>query len=415
MTDKTGQRRVVVTGLGLVTPLGIGTEATWSSVREGVAGVRAVSRFDPSDLKTRIAGEVEGFDPNLYMEAKDAKRNDRFIQLSIAGAALALEDAGLEITEELSPRAGTFIGSGIGGMQTFYETVLTMENKGPSRVSPFFIPNIVTNMASGYVSIHFNARGPNCSSTTACSASGHALALSAEFVRDSKADVMITGGAEAPLIPLTFAAFNSMRALSTRNDDPGTASRPFEVGRDGFILSEGAGVLILEELEFARSRGARIYAEVLGSGMSGDAHHITAPSLEGPVSCMSAALSDSGLDPGDVDYINAHGTSTRLNDVNETNAIKTVFGDHCWKIPVSSTKSMTGHMLGAAGGVEAAICALAIRDGVVPPTINLFETDPECDLDYVPHEARDGEINVALSNSYGFGGTNVSVALGRFA
>lgn len=405
----------MITGLGLVTPLGIGTEATWSSVREGVAGVRAVSRFDPSDLKTRIAGEVEGFDPNLYMEAKDAKRNDRFIQLSIAGAALALEDAGLEITEELSPRAGTFIGSGIGGMQTFYETVLTMENKGPSRVSPFFIPNIVTNMASGYVSIHFNARGPNCSSTTACSASGHALALSAEFVRDSKADVMITGGAEAPLIPLTFAAFNSMRALSTRNDDPGTASRPFEVGRVGFILSEGAGVLILEELEFARSRGARIYAEVLGSGMSGDAHHITAPSLDGPVSCMSAALSDAGLDPGDVDYINAHGTSTRLNDVNETNAIKTVFGDHCRKIPVSSTKSMTGHMLGAAGGVEAAICALAIRDGVVPPTINLFETDPECDLDYVPHEARDGEINVALSNSYGFGGTNVSVALGRFA
>ena len=414
MTEKTGQRRVVITGLGLVTPLGIGTEATWSSVREGVAGVRAVSRFDPSDLKTRIAGEVEGFDPNLYMEAKDAKRNDRFIQLSIAGAALALEDAGLEITEELSPRAGTFIGSGIGGMQTFYETVLTMENKGPSRVSPFFIPNIVTNMASGYVSIHFNARGPNCSSTTACSASGHALALSAEFVRDSKADVMITGGAEAPLIPLTFAAFNSMRALSTRNDDPGTASRPFEVGRDGFILSEGAGVLILEELEFARSRGARIYAEVLGSGMSGDAHHITAPSLDGPVSCMSAALSDAGLDPGDVDYINAHGTSTRLNDVNETNAIKTVFGDHSRKIPVSSTKSMTGHMLGAAGGVEAAICALAIRDGVVPPTINLFETDPECDLDYVPHEARDGEINIALSNSYGFGGTNVSVALGRF-
>ena len=414
MTEKTGQRRVVITGLGLVTPLGIGTEATWSSVREGVAGVRAVSRFDPSDLKTRIAGEVEGFDPNLYMEAKDAKRNDRFIQLSIAGAALALEDAGLEITEELSPRAGTFIGSGIGGMQTFYETVLTMENKGPSRVSPFFIPNIVTNMASGYVSIHFNARGPNCSSTTACSASGHALALSAEFVRDSKADVMITGGAEAPLIPLTFAAFNSMRALSTRNDDPGTASRPFEVGRDGFILSEGAGVLILEELEFARSRGARIYAEVLGSGMSGDAHHITAPSLDGPVSCMSAALSDAGLDPGDVDYINAHGTSTRLNDVNETNAIKTVFGDHSRKIPVSSTKSMTGHMLGAAGGVEAAICALAIRDGVVPPTINLFETDPECDLDYVPHEARDGEINVALSNSYGFGGTNVSVALGSF-
>ena len=414
MTERTGSRRVVITGIGLVTPLGIGTEATWSSVREGVPGVRAVSRFDPSDLRTRIAGEVDGFDPTLYMEPKDAKRNDRFIQFSIAAAALALRDAGLEITEELSPRAGTFIGSGIGGMQTFYETVLTMENRGPSRVSPFFIPNIVTNMASGYVSIHFNARGPNCSSTTACSASGHALALSAEFVRDSKADVMITGGAEAPLIPLTFAAFNSMRALSTRNEEPATASRPFEVGRDGFILSEGAGVLVLEELDFAKKRGAKIYAEVLGSGMSADAYHITAPSLDGPVSCMTAALSDSGLDPGDVDYINAHGTSTRLNDANETNAIKTVFGDHARKIPVSSTKSMTGHMLGAAGGVEAAVCALAIRDGVIPPTINLFEADPECDLDYVPHAARDGNIKVALSNSYGFGGTNVSVALGSF-
>ena len=320
-------RRVVITGIGLITPIGVGNDATWSSVCEGVGGVGRISTFDPSDLKTQIAGEVKDFDPTLYMEPKDAKRNDRFIQLSIAATMLALRDAGLEITDDISERTGTFIGSGIGGMKTFYDTVLTMENKGPSRVSPFFIPNIVTNMASGYVSIKFNAKGPNCSSTTACSASGHSLALSAKIIKDGKADVMIAGGSEAPLIPLTFAAFNAMRALSTRNDEPETASRPFEAGRDGFILSEGAGMLILEELEFAKKRGASIYAEVLGSGMSADAFHITAPSLEGPSSCMSAALEDSGLNPGDVDYINAHGTSTRLNDVNETKAIKNVFGE----------------------------------------------------------------------------------------
>ena len=408
-------RRVVVTGIGLITPVGVGNDATWSSICEGTPGVSRVSSFDPSDLKTQIAGQVKDFDPELYMEPKDAKRNDRFIQLSIASTALALSDAGLEVTDDISGRTGTFIGSGIGGMKTFYDTVLTMENKGPSRVSPFFIPNIVTNMASGYVSIKFNAKGPNCSSTTACSASGHSLALSAKIIKDGKADVMIAGGAEAPLIPLTFAAFNAMRALSTRNDDPETASRPFEAGRDGFILSEGAGVLILEELEFAKRRGANIYAEVLGSGMSADAFHITAPSLEGPSSCMNAALEDSGLNPGDVDYINAHGTSTRLNDVNETNAIKEVFGESARQIPVSSTKSMTGHLLGAAGAVEAAICVLALRDGVLPPTINLFESDPECDLDYVPHTARESDIKVALSNSYGFGGTNVSVALRKFS
>ncbi len=408
-------RRVVVTGIGLITPVGVGNDATWSSICEGIPGVSRVSSFDPSDLKTQIAGQVKDFDPELYMEPKDAKRNDRFIQLSIASTALALSDAGLEVTDDISGRTGTFIGSGIGGMKTFYDTVLTMENKGPNRVSPFFIPNIVTNMASGYVSIKFNAKGPNCSSTTACSASGHSLALSAKIIKDGKADVMIAGGSEAPLIPLTFAAFNAMKALSTRNDEPETASRPFEAGRDGFILSEGAGVLILEELEFARKRGADIYAEVLGSGMSADAFHITAPSLEGPSSCMNAALEDSGLNPEDVDYINAHGTSTRLNDVNETNAIKKVFGGSARQIPVSSTKSMTGHLLGAAGAVEAAICVLALRNGVLPPTINLFENDPECDLDYIPHTARESDIEVALSNSYGFGGTNVSVALRKFS
>ena len=408
-------KRVVVTGIGLITPVGVGNDVTWSSIREGIPGVKKVSAFDPSDLKTQIAGEVRDFEPTLYMEEKEAKRNDRFIQLSIGASALALSDAGLDVTDDISERTGTFIGSGIGGMSTFYDTVLTMEQKGPSRVSPFFIPNIVTNMASGYVSIKFNAKGPNCSSTTACSASGHSIALSAKIIRDGKADVMIAGGSEAPLIPLTFAAFNAMKALSTRNDDPETASRPFEAGRDGFILSEGAGVLILEELEFAKKRGANIYAEVLGSGMSADAFHITAPSLEGPSSCMSAALEDSGLNPGDVDYINAHGTSTRLNDVNETKAIKKVFGEDARRIPVSSTKSMTGHLLGAAGAVEAAICVLALRDGIMPPTINLFENDPECDLDYIPHAARESDIKVVLSNSYGFGGTNVSIALRKFS
>ena len=414
MTEGKMARRVVITGIGLITPVGVGNDATWSSVCEGVGGVSRISTFDPSDLKTRIAGEVKDFDPTLYMEPKDAKRNDRFIQFSIAASMLALRDAGLEITDDISERTGTFIGSGIGGMKTYYDTVLTMENRGPSRVSPFFIPNIVTNMASGYVSIKFNAKGPNCSSTTACAASGHSIALSAKIIQDDKAEIMIAGGAEAPLIPLTFAAFNAMRALSTRNDEPETASRPFEMGRDGFILSEGAGVVILEELEFAKKRGANIYAEVLGSGMSADAFHITAPSLEGPSSCMNAALDDSGLNPGDVDYINAHGTSTRLNDVNETRAVKKVFGEDASRIPVSSTKSMTGHMLGAAGGVEVAICALALKNGVLPPTINLFESDPECDLDYIAHTARQSKIKVALSNSYGFGGTNVSVALRKF-
>ncbi len=407
-------RRVVITGIGLITPVGIGTDATWSSVCEGVSGVSRVSSFDPSHLKTQIAGEIKDFDGSLYLEPRDTRRLDRFLQFSLAAAVLAFEDAGLEITEDISERTGTFIGSGIGGMKAFYDCALTLHEKGPSRVSPFFIPNLVTNMASGYVSIRFNAKGPNCSSTTACAASGHSLALSAKIIQDGKAEVMITGGCEAPLIPLTFAGFNAMKALSTRNNEPETASRPFEVGRDGFILSEGAGVIILEELEFAKKRGAEIYAEVLGSGMNSDAYHITAPSLEGPTNCMRAALQDSKLNPEDVDYINAHGTSTRLNDVNETKAIKTIFGEDAWRIPVSSTKSITGHMLGAAGAVEASISALALKNGVVPPTINLFENDPECDLDYVPHTARESDIKVALSNSYGFGGTNVSVALGKF-
>jgi 3-oxoacyl-[acyl-carrier-protein] synthase II len=394
-------RRVVITGIGLITPLAIGTENSWAAICEGKNGISKITRFDPSNLKTQIAGEVKGFDPLEYMPAKEAKRNDDFIHYAVASTKMALDDAELVIDDDLSPKAGCVIASGIGGMASYYKTVLLLEEKGPSRMTPFFIPNIVTNMAAGYASIMFNAKGPNCCTTTACAASGHA-------------EVMIAGGTEAPLIELTVSGFNAMRALSTRNDDPSTASRPFDKERDGFIISEGAGMLILEELEHAKKRGARIYAELIGSGMSGDGSHITAPALDGPVRCMQAALADAKINPEEVDYINAHGTSTQLNDVNETNAIKEVFGDNAYKIPVSSTKSMTGHMLGAAGAVEASIAALAIYNGIIPPTINHFEPDPECDLDYVPNKHREKKIDTVLSNTYGFGGTNSSIVIRKY-
>lgn len=409
------KRRVVITGMGLITPLGIGKEKTWESICDGKSGIDKVTKFDTSELKTQIAGEIKNFDPKDYMNAKEAIKNDTFIHYSLASSKMALEDADLDITDELSTKAGCIIASGIGGMDTWYQTVLLMEEKGPSRMTPMFIPNIVTNMAAGYTSIYFNAKGPNCCTTTACAASGHAIGFSLMLIQKGDADIMITGGAEAPLIPLTFAGFNAMRALSTRNDDPKTASRPFEINRDGFIMSEGAGTLILEEFEFAKKRGARIYAEIIGSGMSADASHITAPALDGPVRCMEAALRDAEINPDDVSYINAHGTSTQLNDVNETKAIKQVIGDKAYKIPVSSSKSMTGHMLGAAGTVETSISALSIYNGIIPPTINLFEPDPECDLDYVPHEAREKDIDVVLSNTYGFGGTNSSIVLRKYS
>lgn len=408
-------RRVVITGIGLITPVGVGTAETWESLCEGRGGVSRISKFDPSELKTQIAAEVKGFEPEKYMNKKEANRNDTFIHYSLAASKMAMDDAGLEITDELSDRTGCIIASGIGGMSSYYDTVLLLEEKGPSRMTPFFIPNIVTNMAAGYTSIYFNAKGPNCCTTTACAASGHAIGFSHMFIQRGDADIMIAGGTEAPLIPLTVAGFNAMKALSTRNDDPSTASRPFDRDRDGFIIAEGAGVVILEEMESAKKRGATIYAEVLGAGMSGDAHHITAPSLDGPVRCMRAALRDSGINPEDIDYINAHGTSTQLNDANETKAIKEVFGDYSYKVPVSSTKSMTGHMLGAAGGVEAAICALSLKNGVIPPTINLANADPECDLDYVSDGTREADIDTALSNSYGFGGTNISLAFRKFS
>lgn len=408
------ERRVVVTGIGLITPLGVGNKATWDGILSGRSGVKEIERFDPSALKTRIAGEVTDFDPELYMNPKVARKTDKFIQYAIAGAKLALENAGLEITDELSERTGTVIGTGIGGMETYVNTVLTMQERGPGRLSPFFIPNIITNMAAGYVSIIFNAKGPNCATTTACAASAHAIGYSATAIRKGEADIMISGGTEAPLVPLTLAGFNAMRALSTNNDNPEGASRPFDRERDGFVISEGSGVLILEELEFAKKRGARIYAEILGCGMSSDASHITAPSLDGPVKSIKEAIRDAGINPDEIDYINAHGTSTQLNDANETIAIKEVLGDHAYKTPISSTKSMTGHMLGAAGGVESAFTVLALEQGVLPPTINLDNPDPVCDLDYIPHEAREVPIKTALSNSFGFGGTNASLIFRKY-
>jgi len=408
------ERRVVITGLGLITSLGVGNKKTWDGVLSGRSGVKTIERFDPSAFKTRIAGEITDFDPELYMNAKEARKTDRFIQYAVSGAKLALDDAGLEITDDLSERTGTVIGTGIGGMETYVNTVLAMEKRGPDRLSPFFIPNIITNMAAGYVSITYNAKGPNCATTTACAASAHAMGYSVMAIRKGEADIMISGGTEAPLVPVTIAGFNAMRALSTNNDNPEGASRPFDLERDGFIISEGAGILILEELEFAKKRGATIYAEILGYGMSSDASHITAPSLEGPVKSMKDAIKDSGINPDEIDYINAHGTSTQLNDANETAAIKTVLGERAYKTPVSSTKSMTGHMLGAAGGVESAFTVLALQQGVLPPTINLDNPDPACDLDYVPHEARQASITTALSNSFGFGGTNASLIFRKY-
>ncbi len=400
------ERRIAVTGIGLITPLGIGNKESWDAVCKGHSGIKTIERFDPSEHKTKIAGEITNFNPEDFMNPKDARKTDRFIQYAVSSTKLALEDAGLEITEELSPRAGTLIGTGIGGMETFVRTVVLMQEKGPGRMSPFFIPNIITNLAAGHVSITFNAKGPNCCTTTACAASTHAIGYATMAITRGDADVMIAGGTEAPLIPLTVGGFNAMRALSTNNDDPQGASRPFDKDRDGFIIAEGSGILILEEMEFAKKRGARIYAEILGFGMSSDASHITAPSLDGPVRCMQDALRHAEINPEEIDYINAHGTSTQLNDVNETRAIKEIIGDKAYDIPVSSTKSMTGHMLGAAGGVEAAFSVLAIDRGVLPPTINYHTPDPECDLDYVPNEARDAKIRTVLSNSFGFGGTN---------
>jgi 3-oxoacyl-[acyl-carrier-protein] synthase II len=407
------KNRVVITGLGVITSLGKDIDTFWKNITSGVSGVGEITSFDVSEYPTRIGAEIKDFNPEDYIDKKEAKRMDRFAQFAVAATKLALQDAGLNLDETNRDRVGVYIGSGIGGLATFEENYKTLLEKGPKRVSPFLIPMMIANMASGQVSIMFGARGPNSSPISACATGTHAIGDAAEIIRRGKADVMIAGGSEATIRPLAFAGFSSMKAMSTRNDEPTKASRPFDLNRDGFVMGEGAGILILESLEHAKKRGAKIIAELVGYGMSGDAYHLTAPAPEGEgaARAMREALDDAGLNPEDVDYINAHGTSTDYNDKFETLAIKKVFGEHAYKLAVSSTKSMTGHLLGAAGGVEAVICALTIREGIIPPTINYETPDPECDLDYVPNVARKAEVRVALSNSLGFGGHNATIIL----
>jgi len=409
-------RRVVVTGVGVVSPVGIGPREFWKSLCEGISGVGVISRFDASSYPVRIAAEVKGFDPLQYMEKKDLKKMDLFIQYGLAAGLMSAEDARLQVTPENSHRIGVLVGAGIGGLWAIEEQHKILMSRGPSRISPHFIPSLITNLAAGQISIRLGAKGPNSCVATACATGTHAIGDSFKIIQRGAADVMIAGGCESAITPLALAGFSAMRALSARNDDPPMASRPFDAQRDGFVMGEGAGILILEELNHALSRGVPIYAEVSGYGMSGDAYHITAtpPGGEGAVRCMRSALEDAGVRPEEVDYINAHGTSTDYNDLAETQAIKTVFGDHAYRLPVSSIKSMIGHLLGAAGAVEAAATALTIKDGILPPTINYEFPDPGCDLDYVPNRARKAEVRYALSNSFGFGGTNASLILKRF-
>ncbi|HET9361192.1 MAG TPA: beta-ketoacyl-ACP synthase II [Vicinamibacterales bacterium] len=409
-------RRVVITGIGLVSSLGIGTDANWKALVAGTSGVDRISKFDVTGFAAQIAAEVRGFDPLDYIDKKDVKKMDVFIQYAVAASQFAMDDSRLEITPSNAPDIGVFIGSGIGGFQTIEREHSALLNGGPRKISPFFIPSAIINLAAGQVSIRFGAKGPNLATCTACSASAHAIGESFEIIRRGDAEAMIAGGSEAAITPMSVGGFGALRALSTRNDNPRGASRPFDKDRDGFIIGEGAGILILEELDFARKRGARVYAEVVGYGMSGDAYHITAPSEDGDggVRVMRKAVCKAGIPPDEVDYINAHGTSTPYNDRLETLAIKKLFGDHAFKMAVSSTKSMTGHLLGGAGGLEAGISALAVHHQVAPPTINLDDPDPECDLDYVPHKGRPMSIRYALSNSFGFGGTNAALLFKKF-
>ncbi|GAB4367861.1 MAG: beta-ketoacyl-ACP synthase II [Deltaproteobacteria bacterium] len=409
-------RRVVVTGMGMVTPLGVGTQPTWEAILAGKSGVGPITKFDASQFSTTIAAEVKGFSPEEFVDRKEIKRMDPFIHLAMASSHLAMEDAGLSIDPELAPRVGVYLGSGLGGLSTLERYHQAYLEEGARKISPFFIPMLISNLAPGHIAIRYGAKGPNITTTTACAASSHAIGEALLAIRRGVCDVVIAGGSEATITPMGLGGFCAMKALSSRNDDPPAASRPFDRDRDGFVMGEGSAILILEEMEFARRRGAKIYAELRGYGASGDAHHVTAPAPggEGAARCMRAALEDAGVRPEEVDYINAHGTSTPYNDQFETMAIKTVFGDHARKLAVSSTKSMTGHLLGAAGAVEGAFSVLAIRDGVMPPTINYTTPDPECDLDYVPNRARRQTIRYALSNSFGFGGTNSCLLFGRY-
>jgi 3-oxoacyl-[acyl-carrier-protein] synthase II len=405
------ERRVVVTGLGLVTPLGIGTKATWEAAIAGKSGVGPITRFDAKDLPSRIAGEVKEFNPDLYMDRKEARRNDLFIQFGLAAAQVALQDAGLPTNKPLGERCGVIVGSGMGGLATLEDTHLTAVNRGHRKVNPFFIPSIIVNLVGGQISIRYGASGVNYAPVSACATGNHAIGESMRHLQHGDVDIMISGGAEATITLLGISGFTAARALSERNDAPEKASRPFDKDRDGFVAGEGAGLLVLEELEHARRRGARIYCELTGYGATADAFHITAPSGHGAERAMKLCLDDAGLRPEEVQYVNAHGTSTPVGDIAEMKAIKSVFGDWAKKgLMVSSTKSMTGHLLGAAGGVEGALTALALFHGIVPPTINIEHQDPECDLDVVPNQAREVPIRVAISNSFGFGGTNAVIA-----
>jgi 3-oxoacyl-[acyl-carrier-protein] synthase II len=407
------RRRVVLTGIGLVTPLGLDRASTWEGLVAGRSGIGPITRFDASAYSVRFAGEVRGFDVEKYVERKEARKMDVFIHYAVAASREAVDDAGLAIEGERADRIGVYIGSGIGGLRLLEETHQELIERGPRRISPFFIPGMILNLASGQVSILFGAKGPNLAVATACATGTHAIGESFRLIREGYADAMITGGTEDPLSPLAVGGFCSMRALSTRNDEPQRASRPFDAQRDGFVMGEGAGIVVLEEREAAIARGARIYAEIVGYGLSGDAYHISAPAEDGggAVRAMRMALNDAGVEPSAVDYINAHGTSTPTGDRIETLAVKTVFGEHAHRLAFASTKSMTGHLLGAAGGLETAIAALAIHEDVIPPTINYENPDPECDLDCVPNTARRTTVRLALNNSFGFGGTNATLLL----
>lgn len=410
------KKRVVVTGVGVVSPVGTGKETFWENLMAGKSGISLIESFDTTDLPTKIAGLVTDFNPADYIDKKEVRRMDRYSHLALAGAHLAVEDAGLDLEKADLDRVGVIFGSGIGGIQTFEDQTRTYVERGANRVSPFFVPMMIANMAAGQIAIRYGFRGPNVTTVTACASSTNSVGDAFKLIQRGDADVVITGGSEAPISPIGMAGFCAMRAMSTRNEDPTKASRPFDAERDGFVMGEGAGVLVLESLEHALARGANIYAEVVGYGSTCDASHITAPDPEGrgAAKSMELAIQDAGLEPTDISYINAHGTSTPLNDKCETMAIKKVLGEHASKVAVSSTKSMTGHLLGGAGGLEAIVCALAISKNQVPPTINLENPDPDCDLDYVPHKGRDMEVFATLSNSLGFGGHNATILLKRY-
>ncbi|WP_211454578.1 beta-ketoacyl-ACP synthase II [Collimonas antrihumi] len=411
--SRTRERRVVITGLGCISPVGNTIADAWSAIIAGKSGIAAITKFDASAFSTRFAGEVKGFNIEDYIPAKEARHMDTFIHYGMAAGMQAMQDSGLEVTETNAERIGVIIGSGIGGLPLIEETHAELTARGPRRISPFFIPASIINMISGNLSIKYGLRGPNLAIVTACTTGLHCIGAAGRMIQYGDADVMIAGGAESSVSPLGVGGFASARALSARNDDPATASRPWDKDRDGFVLGEGAGVLVLEEYEHAKARGAKIYAELLGFGMSGDAYHMTAPSLDGPRRCVGNALRDAGVNADQVQYLNAHGTSTPLGDKNETEAIKAAFGDHAYKLVVNSTKSMTGHLLGGAGGLESVFTVLALHNQISPPTTNIFNQDPECDLDYCANTARDMKIDIAVKNSFGFGGTNGTLVFGK--